>query len=54
VDSVAYGAAKMGVIGLMHGARLSGEPLGIKVNCVSPFALTRRGDVFPKDGRGSH
>jgi NAD(P)-dependent dehydrogenase (short-subunit alcohol dehydrogenase family) len=49
VDSVAYGAAKMGLIGLMHGIRLSAEPLGIKVNCISPFALTRMGDVFPKD-----
>ena len=49
MDSVAYGAAKMGVIGLMHGVRLAGEPLGIKVNCISPFALTRLGDVFPKD-----
>jgi NAD(P)-dependent dehydrogenase (short-subunit alcohol dehydrogenase family) len=49
VDSVAYGAAKMGLVGLMHGLRLSGDPLGIKVNCISPFALTRLGDVFPKD-----
>jgi NAD(P)-dependent dehydrogenase (short-subunit alcohol dehydrogenase family) len=49
VDSVAYGAAKMGLVGLMHGLRLSAEPLGITVNCVSPFALTRLGDVFPKD-----
>jgi NAD(P)-dependent dehydrogenase (short-subunit alcohol dehydrogenase family) len=49
VDSVAYGAAKMGLVGLMHGLRLSAEPLGIKVNCISPFALTRLGDVFPKD-----
>ncbi len=49
VDSVAYGAAKAGVIGLMHGVRLSAEPLGIKVNCISPFALTRLGDIFPKD-----
>ena len=49
VDSVAYGAAKMGLVGLMHGLRLSAEPLGIKVNCVSPFALTRLGDIFPKD-----
>jgi NAD(P)-dependent dehydrogenase (short-subunit alcohol dehydrogenase family) len=52
VDSVAYGAAKMGLIGLMHGLRLSAEPLGIKVNCVSPFALTRMGDIFPKDIAG--
>ena len=49
VDSVAYGTAKMGVIGLMHGVKLSAEPLGIKVNCISPFALTRLGDIFPKD-----
>jgi NAD(P)-dependent dehydrogenase (short-subunit alcohol dehydrogenase family) len=49
VDSVAYGTAKMGLIGLMHGIRLSAEPLGIKVNCISPFALTRMGDVFPQD-----
>jgi NAD(P)-dependent dehydrogenase (short-subunit alcohol dehydrogenase family) len=49
VDSVAYGAAKMGIIGLMHGVRLSADPLGIKVNCISPFALTRLGDIFPKE-----
>jgi NAD(P)-dependent dehydrogenase (short-subunit alcohol dehydrogenase family) len=49
VDSVAYGTAKMALVGLMHGIRLSAEPLGIKVNCISPFALTRMGDVFPKD-----
>ncbi len=49
VDSVAYGAAKMGLVGLMHGLRLSAEPFGIKVNCISPFALTRLGDIFPKD-----
>ncbi len=49
IDSVSYAAAKGGVIGLMHALRLSAEPLGIKVNCVSPFALTRMGDVFPKD-----
>ncbi len=52
VDSVAYGAAKMGLVGLMHGLRLSGDPLGIKVNCISPFALTRLGDIFPKDIAG--
>lgn len=49
VDSVAYGAAKMGIVGLMHGVRLSAEPLGIKVNCISPFALTRLGDIFPRE-----
>lgn len=49
VDSVAYGAAKAGTIGLMHGLKLSAEPLGIRVNCISPFALTRMGDIFPKE-----
>ena len=33
----------------MHGLRLSAEPAGIKVNCISPFAVTRMGDVFPKE-----
>jgi NAD(P)-dependent dehydrogenase (short-subunit alcohol dehydrogenase family) len=48
IDSVAYGVAKMGVIGLMHGMRLSAAPLGIKVNCISPLAWTRMGGVFPE------
>jgi hypothetical protein len=33
----------------MHGLKLSAEPLGIKVNCIAPFALTRMGDIFPKE-----
>ncbi|HEY7609427.1 MAG TPA: SDR family NAD(P)-dependent oxidoreductase [Alphaproteobacteria bacterium] len=49
IDSVSYGAAKAGIIGLMHGLRLSAEPAGIKVNCISPFALTRMGDIFPTE-----
>jgi len=48
IDSLAYGAAKAATTGLMHGLKLSAEPLGIKVNCISPFALTRMGDIFPK------
>jgi len=52
IDSVAYGAAKAGTIGLMHGLKLSAAPLGIKVNCISPFALTRLGDIFPKEIAG--
>jgi NAD(P)-dependent dehydrogenase (short-subunit alcohol dehydrogenase family) len=52
VDSVSYGAAKAAVIGLMHGMKLSAEPLGIKVNCISPFALTRMGDIFPTEIAG--
>jgi len=49
IDSVSYGTAKAAVIGLMHGLKLSAEPAGIKVNCVSPFAVTRMGDIFPKE-----
>ncbi len=49
IDSVSYGTAKAAVIGLMHGLRLSAEPAGIKVNCISPFAVTRMGDIFPKE-----
>ncbi|MFO0986484.1 MAG: SDR family NAD(P)-dependent oxidoreductase [Alphaproteobacteria bacterium] len=49
IDSVSYGAAKAGMIGLMHGLRLSAEPLGIKVNCISPFALTRMAHHFPAE-----
>jgi len=48
VDSVAYGAAKGAITGLMHGIRLSATPLGIAVNCISPFAMTRMGDAFPQ------
>ena len=49
VDSVAYGAAKNAVIGLMHGIKLDAARHGILVNCISPFALTRMGDIFPKE-----
>jgi NAD(P)-dependent dehydrogenase (short-subunit alcohol dehydrogenase family) len=49
IDSVAYGAAKAATTGLMHGLRLSAEQIGVKVNCISPFALTRMGDIFPKE-----
>lgn len=49
VDSVAYGAAKNAVIGLMHGMKLDAVRHGIRVNCISPFALTRMGDIFPKE-----
>ena len=41
VDAVAYGAAKAGLMGLMHGMKLDSEANGIRVNCVSPFAYTR-------------
>ena len=50
VDAVAYGAAKNGVLGLMHGMRLDSKAHGILVNCISPFAVTRISqDLFPKE-----
>ena len=36
-----YAAAKMGIVGLTRVAAIEGEPKGIKVNAVSPAALTR-------------
>jgi NAD(P)-dependent dehydrogenase (short-subunit alcohol dehydrogenase family) len=50
VDAVAYGAAKGGIMGLMHGIKLDSEAAGIRVNCISPFAFTRMvADLFPKE-----
>ncbi len=50
VDAVAYGAAKAGIMGLMHGIKLDAEASGIRVNCISPFAFTRMvADLFPKE-----
>jgi NAD(P)-dependent dehydrogenase (short-subunit alcohol dehydrogenase family) len=49
VDSLAYGAAKAGLLGLMHGIKLDGAPHGIRVNAISPFALTRMGNIFPHE-----
>jgi len=36
-----YGAAKLGVVGLMNSLKLEGEKFGIRVNTVAPVALTR-------------
>jgi len=36
-----YGAAKMGVVGLMNVLHLEGAKYGIRVNCLSPTAATR-------------
>nr|WP_241095017.1 SDR family NAD(P)-dependent oxidoreductase [Marinicauda algicola] len=36
-----YGAAKMGLVGLMNVLHLEGQKYGIKVNTLSPTALTR-------------
>lgn len=49
LDAAAYGAAKMAVVGLMHGMKLEATNTGIRVNCVAPFAQTRMaGDTFPQ------
>jgi NAD(P)-dependent dehydrogenase (short-subunit alcohol dehydrogenase family) len=49
VDAVAYGAAKGGIMGMMHGIKLDALSAGIRVNCISPFAFTRMVvDLFPK------
>lgn len=50
VDAVVYGAAKNGVLGLMHGMKLDAMAAGIRVNCISPFAYTRMvADLFPRE-----
>jgi NAD(P)-dependent dehydrogenase (short-subunit alcohol dehydrogenase family) len=38
--SVTYGAAKAGIVGLMRGLALEGEPHGIRVNALVPGAVT--------------
>jgi NAD(P)-dependent dehydrogenase (short-subunit alcohol dehydrogenase family) len=37
---VTYGAAKAGILGLMRGLALEGEPYGIRVNALVPGAVT--------------
>ena len=50
LDAAAYGAAKMGIIGLMHGMKLEAAGTNIAVNCISPFALTRMAPgAFPRE-----
>ena len=36
-----YGAAKMGLLGVVNGLRLEGASYGIKINAISPSARTR-------------
>jgi NAD(P)-dependent dehydrogenase (short-subunit alcohol dehydrogenase family) len=49
IDSLAYAAAKAGLLGLMHAIKLDSVKHGILINAISPFALTRMGAIFPKE-----
>jgi NAD(P)-dependent dehydrogenase (short-subunit alcohol dehydrogenase family) len=43
-----YGAAKLGLVGLMNTLKIEGERYGIRVNAVAPVAATRMTEaVFP-------
>ena len=42
-----YGAAKLGVVGLMNSLKLEAEKFGIRVNTVAPVALTRMTEGLP-------
>lgn len=46
-----YGAAKMGVAGLMNTLCIEGEKYGIKVNCLSPTARTAMTENLIEDKR---
>jgi len=40
-SNAAYGAAKMGVVGLMRMLAVEGRPFGIRANAIAPLASTR-------------
>jgi NAD(P)-dependent dehydrogenase (short-subunit alcohol dehydrogenase family) len=42
-----YGAAKLGVVGLMNSLKLEADKHGIRVNTVAPVALTRMTEGLP-------
>ncbi|MEM7461994.1 MAG: SDR family oxidoreductase [Pseudomonadota bacterium] len=45
-----YGAAKMGVVGLMNTLAIEGAKNGIKINCIAPTAATRMtADILSPD-----
>ncbi len=47
LDFYAYGAAKMGVVGLTRNLAIEGRELGIKVNAVAPVAHSRLTAWYP-------
>ena len=45
-----YGAAKMGLVGLMNCLKLEGERFNLQVNCVAPLAFTRiNEEIIPEN-----
>ncbi len=47
-----YGAAKLGVVGLMNTLKIEGAKYGIRVNAVAPVAHTRMTDeLFPEEAK---
>ena len=49
IDSVAYGAAKAALVGLLHGIKLEAASHGIGVNAIAPFAMSRMSSQFPPE-----
>ena len=48
-----YGAAKLGVVGLMNTLRIEGAKYDIRVNALAPVALTRMTeDIIPEEAKG--